>query len=143
MYTYREIVTKKGNEEIQSMDDLDGKKVANNSTGDYNTTLEELGAEIVPIDTAEEAINLVESGRADLTVYASVSFYEYLKEHPDADVEIAFRVPDEASMTAIPVKKDEPELYDAINGALNELRTDGTLKELSEKYFDQDLTEKG
>ncbi|MGN1412830.1 MAG: transporter substrate-binding domain-containing protein [Anaerovoracaceae bacterium] len=141
LYIYREVIVKKENTEIQSLDDFKGKKVANNATGDYNATIEELGAEIVPINTAEEAINLVESGRADLSVFASVSFAEYVKQHPETQVEVAFLVPEEASLTAIPVKKGEEELLNAINSALGELRNDGTLKELSEKYFGDDLTQ--
>ena len=31
-------------------------------------------------------------------------------------------------------------LLDAINTAIDELRADGTLKELSEKYFGQDIS---
>lgn len=141
LYIYREIIVRTENEDVKSLDDLNGKKVANNATGDYNSRLEELGAEIVPIDTAEEAINLVESGRADLSVFASVTFAEYLKEHPDAQVKVAFRTPEPASLTAIPVKKGETALLEAINNALAELRKDGTLLALSEKYFDADLTQ--
>ena len=42
---------------------------------------------------------------------------------------------------AIPVLKSEDTAYlDALNNAIDELRADGTLKELSEKYFGQDIS---
>ena len=38
--------------------------------------------------------------------------------------------------------KDNPGLKKKINKALKELRDDGTLKKLSEKYFTDDITQK-
>ena len=40
----------------------------------------------------------------------------------------------------IPLKKGEERLLAAVNGALEELRAEGTLQELSEKYFKGDYT---
>ena len=48
---------------------------------------------------------------------------------------------DEATQVAFPVPKGEVELAEAINEALNELREDGTLAQLSEKYFGSDITQ--
>ena len=49
---------------------------------------------------------------------------------------------EDASHVAIPVRKgdDSASLLEAINTAIDELRADGTLKELSEKYFGQDIS---
>ena len=43
---------------------------------------------------------------------------------------------------AIPVRKsdDSASLLEAINTAIEELRADGTLKALGEKYFGQDIS---
>ena len=65
----------------------------------------------------------------------------YLKEHPDAELEAAFSVPDSVDEYAVPVKKGETELLDAIQTAIDELKADGTLSKLSENYFDADFTE--
>ena len=47
----------------------------------------------------------------------------------------------EASHVAIPVLKSEDTAYlDALNTAIEELRADGTLKALSEKYFGTDIS---
>lgn len=49
---------------------------------------------------------------------------------------------EEASHVAIPLRKGDETatLLEAINSAIEELRADGTLSELSEKYFGQDIS---
>src|SRR5690625_5826751 len=52
--------------------------------------MEELGADVVPVQGFAEAIELVLQGRADATANDFISFQTYQEEHPDA----AFRVLD-------------------------------------------------
>jgi cystine transport system substrate-binding protein len=49
---------------------------------------------------------------------------------------------EDASHVAIPLRKGDNSatLLEAVNNAIDELRADGTLKELSEKYFGQDIS---
>ena len=70
-----------------------------------------------------------------------MSFYDYLNVHPDADFKLVAQTED-ASHVAIPVRKgdDSASLLEAINTAIDELRADGTLKALGEKYFGQDIS---
>ena len=70
-----------------------------------------------------------------------MSFYDYLNVHPDADFKLVAQTED-ASHVAIPVRKgdDSASLLEAINIAIEELRADGTLKALGEKYFGQDIS---
>ncbi|EGH71849.1 transporter substrate-binding domain-containing protein, partial [Pseudomonas syringae] len=42
--------------------------------------------------------------------------------------------------SGIALRKGEPELLAAIDKAIDKLRADGTLKKLSEKYFNDDVT---
>ena len=81
------------------------------------------------------------AGRIDATLNAEVTFYDYLKAHPDADVKIAAIDPDETSV-AIPMRKGEEtvSLLAAVNDALAQMRADGTLTALSEKYFGTDIS---
>ena len=67
----------------------------------------------------------------------------YLDEHPDAKDKLkeAFVIPHSEDVIAIPVRKGETEYLDAINAALAELREEGKLKEISEKYLGGDYTE--
>lgn len=139
-YITQQIVVAKDNDDIVDMASLDGKKVANTATTAYLDILEDAGASLVQISTAEEAVSLIESGRADFTTFNSVVFNEYLQQHPDANLKVAFVIPDVVDTYAVPVKKGETALYDAVQQAIDELKEDGTLSKLSEDYFGTDFT---
>ena len=49
-------------------------------------------------------------------------------------------IPDSEEQIAIPVRKGETRLLNEINGALAELSENGTLSELSNKYFHADYS---
>lgn len=139
---YYNVIVKADNDSIQSLEDLNGKKAGENITSAFSTKIEELGATIVVIDSLQEALDLVTTGRADFTLTSDIMFYTYLEEHPDVDVKIACRFGEDKDQFAIPFKKGETRLVDAVNQALNELKADGTLTALSEKYFNSDVIEK-
>ena len=140
-YIHTALAVRKDNEDIQSFEDLNGKTTANSLASTYMELAESYGATVQGIDTLEETIQLLTAGRIDATLNADVSFYDYLNVHPDADFKIVAQTED-ASHVAIPLRKgdDSASLLEAINTAIDELRADGTLKELSEKYFGQDIS---
>lgn len=140
-YITQQIVVAADDDSITDMDSLKGKKVANTVTTAYMDILEEAGAELVPISTAEEAASLITSGRADFTTFNSVVFNEYLIQHPEAGLKAAFDIPDVIDTYAVPVKKGETRLHDAIQQALDELSQEGVLTELSIEYFGKDFTQ--
>ena len=139
-YITQQIVVRSDDDSIVDMDSLNGKKCANNMTTAYLDLLENAGAEIVPINTTEEAVSMINSGRADFTTFNSVIFNEYLKQHPDAKVKVAFAIPDLVDTYAIPIRKGETRLLEAVQSALDELAAEGTLSEISEQYFGTDFT---
>ena len=130
-YIHTALAVRKDNEDIKSFEDLNGKTTANSLASTYMELAESYGATVQGIDTLEETIQLL----------TAVSFYDYLNVHPDADFKIVAQTKD-ASHVAIPLRKgdDSASLLEAINTAIDELRADGTLKELSEKYFGQDIS---
>lgn len=142
-YEARRVVVRADDDSIQAPEDLNGKKIATNATNAFLPWYEEQGAEIVGIDTSAEAIDLVLSGRADFLGTSIPVLNAYLDEHPDAKDKLkeAFVIPNSEDVIAIPVRKGETEFLDAINAALTELRADGTLKAISEKYLGGDYTE--
>ena len=134
------LVVRGDNEDIKSFEDLKGKTTANSLASTYMELAESYGATVQGIDTLEETIQLLTAGRIDATLNADVSFYDYLNVHPDADFKLVAQTA-EASHVAIPVLKSEDTAYlDALNTAIEDLRADGTLKTLSEKYFGQDIS---
>ncbi len=139
-YIHTALAVRKDNEDIKSFEDLAGKTTANSLASTYMELAESYGATVQGIDTLEETIQLLTAGRIDATLNADVSFYDYLNVHPDADFKLVAQTED-ASHVAIPVlKSDDTSFLDALNSAIEALRADGTLKELSEKYFGQDIS---
>ena len=139
-YIHTALAERKDNEDIKSFEDLAGKTTANSLASTYMELAESYGATVQGIDTLEETIQLLTAGRIDATLNANVSFYDYLNVHPDADFKLVAQTED-ASHVAIPIVKSEDSSFlDALNSAIDELRADGTLKELSEKYFGQDIS---
>jgi len=114
-YNRTAVIVRGDYDEISSMEDLNGKKTANTISSTYATQAEAYGAE--------------------------VTFFDYLKAHPDANVKIA-AYSDEVEQVAIPVRKsdDTTTLLSAIDDALAEMDKDGTLASLSEKYFGTDIS---
>ena len=140
-YIHTALAVKKDNDTITSFEDLKGKTTANSLASTYMELAESYGATVQGIDTLEETIQLLTAGRIDATLNADVSFYDYLNVHPDADFKIVAQTED-ASHVAIPLRKGEEtaSLREAIDKAIEELRAEGTLTELSEKYFGQDIS---
>ena len=130
-------------DEISSMEDLNGKKTANTISSTYAAQAEAYGATVTGVDDLNQTIELLLSKRIDATLNAEVVFNDYKKEHPEADVKIA-TYSDQVEEIAIPIRKgdDTVTLLEAVNDALDEMAKDGTLTELSEKYFGMDISKK-
>ena len=140
-YITQQVVVKKGNEDIKEWADLEGKKVATNITSTTVDIYKEAGAEVVPITTSDEAASLVISGRADFCSFNATVFNSYLQEHPDSELEVALVVPDSVDTYAVPIKKGEDRLVEAVQAALDELAQEGKLTEISNNYFGTDFTQ--
>ena len=140
VYTEAVLVVRKDNEDIQSLDDLKGKKTSNSPNSTYALKAEEMGATVDYVDTLGETMMMVLDGRVDATINAKGSVDDYLSEHPDAEIKIVQVFAGEP--VCYPIKKgaDAETLLDAINGVLEDLRASGKLAELSVKYFGEDLT---
>ena len=140
-YNRTAVIVNSANDEIQSMEDLDGKSTANTISSTYAEVAEKYGATVTGVDDLEQTFELLLSGRIDATLNAEVTYYDYMKAHPDAEIKIACLDP-ESTKVGIPMKKgDETKtLLEAVNKALGELAEEGTLTELSEKYFGTDIS---
>lgn len=135
------IITTKDNSQITKLEDLKGKNTANTISSTYAILAENYGANVIGVDDLNQTFELLLSGRIDATLNAEVTFYDYLKEHPDANIKIAVLTKD-ANKIGIPLKisKENKNLLNAINQALNELEKEGILERLSKKYFGTDIS---
>lgn len=129
------------NNDINSMEDLAGKHTANTISSTYAAVAERYGAEVTGVDDLNQTFELLLAGRIDATLNAEVTFYDYTKAHPDANVKIACVNP-EVTSVAIPFRKSEDtaSLREAINQILADMRESGKLASLSVKYFGTDIT---
>ncbi len=139
-YSSTVLVVRDDNESIKSFEDLEGKRTANTLASTYALLAESYGANNRGVDTLTDTILLVEQGRVDATLNADVSFYDYLRVHPDAPLKIVATTED-ASMISIPVRKGEEEFLESLNSAIETLRENGELSAISIKYFGTDITD--
>ena len=142
-YNKTAVIVRGDYDEISSMEDLKGKKTANTITSTYASQAEAYGATVTGVDDLNQTIELLLSKRIDATLNAEVVFNDYKKEHPDSNIKIA-TYSDQVEEIAIPIRKgdDTVTLLEAVNDALDEMAKDGTLTELSEKYFGMDISKK-
>ena len=140
-YIRTALVVRGDNTDITSFEDLAGKRTANSIASTYMMLAESYGASAVGVDTLDQTLEMVISGRADATLNAEVSIYDYLEVHPLADIRIV-ALTDEASEVALPIRKggENASLLAAVNQAIEELRAEGRLSELSIEYFGKDIT---
>ena len=135
------LIVREDNEDITAFEDLAGRRTANSGGSTYEQIAADLGAETLLVSTLAQTLEEVINGRVDATLNAELSFYDYMAEHPEAPLKIA-AISDNPSLVAFPIRKgdDNAALLEAVNAAIEELREDGTLKAISEKYFGIDIT---
>ena len=141
-YEAWQIVTRADDDSIGSEEDLKGKTIATNITSAHASWYQERGVEIAGIDTGDEAIEMLLTGRVDFIDCPVPVMNTYYEAHPDVEdkLKVSFVVKGGEIPKGIPVRKGETRLLEEINKALEELRADGTLKELSEKYLNGDYS---
>ena len=88
-YNKTAVIVRSDYDEIHSMEDLKGKHTANTISSTYATLAEKYGAEVTGVDDLNQTIELLLSNRIDATLNTEVTYYDYLKAHPDADIKIA------------------------------------------------------
>lgn len=132
-------VVAEDNTSIASVDDIAGLRGAHSATSNWAQISKDAGARIEPVDGFTEAITAIRDGRVDYTINDNLAVLDYLKSTGDAGVKIAFELPERAVAQAFALRKDSG-LLDAINRALDELRAEGALAKISEKYFGEDVS---
>ena len=137
---YGAIIVHKDNNDIKSFEDLKGKKNADSATSNWAQVAKKYGAQNVTVDSFAKSMELLIARRVDTVVRDNTVFYDFLKQRPDAPIKIAAKLKDVDYSAAI-VQKGNKELANQISKALNELKAEGKLKEISLKYFGKDVSE--
>lgn len=143
VYDGAQVVVKAGNDTIQGVEDLSGKSVAVNLGSNYEQLLrEQPNADEIDIRTYESNIEQdVALGRVEAFVMDRVSATQVIKEK-GLPLELAGQ-PFSTIENALPFRDDEAgrEQRDRVDAALAELRENGELREISEKWFNSDITQ--
>lgn len=142
-YNRTAVITQTSNDSIQTLEDLKGKHTANTISSTYAKLAEQYGAQVTGVDDLNQTFELLLSGRIDATLNAEMTYYDYMNAHPDAGIQIAVLTKD-ANQIGIPMRKGDEtaSLRASIDQALTELGEDGTLSDLSMKYFGTDISKK-
>ena len=138
------LVARGDNEEITKWEDIKGKTSVNALSGSLGKIAMEYGAEIVD-GNIEGAMTMIQNGQADCTVNSQIAVAKYLEANPNANIKIVDRYMSgslEDTLKTIQggftVMEGHDALLEALNKALQELKADGTMRELSVKFFGED-----
>jgi His/Glu/Gln/Arg/opine family amino acid ABC transporter permease subunit len=127
------IVTRADDHSVKSLDDIKGKVAGETATSNWADVARDHGASVEVVEGFTQAIKLLNQGRVDVVINDSIAVYAYLAETGDTSVKIASTT-GEKSEQGFAARKNSGLLPD-LNKALDELRSDGTLATISQKYL--------
>ena len=123
--------------DITSPDDLAGKKIGTQrGTTGYIYCTDDFGEDsVVAYDNGLTAVQALNNGQVDAVVIDNAPAKEYVAANPGLKVlETSYAEED----YAIGMNKDNTALVEAVNAALEELKADGTLQSIVDKYITAD-----
>ncbi|WP_342565936.1 amino acid ABC transporter substrate-binding protein [Paenibacillus sp. FSL R7-0345] len=133
------LIVSENNKDITRFADLKGKKSGQSLTTNLADIARENGAEIVSVEGFNQAIDLLVSGRIDATINDGLSYLDLKKQKPDVKIKQVDEIA-EGSQSAAVFLKGNDELIAAVDGALADMKEDGTYLNISEKYFGADVS---
>lgn len=136
------IVRKEDNSGIASLEDLKGKKAAGEATTGYMKLAEKMGAELVSYDNAtnDQYLTDVANGRTDVILNDYYLQKMSVAALPDIPVKILEDVYFNPSSSGFFYPKQNVALREKIDTVLEEMQADGSLKKLSETFFNADVS---
>lgn len=138
-------VSKGSNVAIASEADLAGKTIGTQSGGtteEYFENKPELKSSMKEVKYYPDYINAfmdLENGRLDAVVGDEIIGRYYISKHPD-EIQAIDTVIGEISQFGIAFRKDDQSLRDEVQKVFDEMKADGTVGKISEKWFAKDIT---
>jgi cystine transport system substrate-binding protein len=123
---------------VKTMEDLKGKKAAGEATTTYMAIAREYGAEEVIYDNAtnDQYLRDVSTGRTDVILNDYYLQRLAIAAFPDLNIAIHPDIKFNPNNQGIIMKKGNTELKKNIDATLKEMHEDGTITEISKKFFD-------
>lgn len=138
-YSYGTAIVREGDlSGIETLEDLEGKKAAGASTSVYMETARSYGAEEVTYDNAtnETYLRDVAIGRTDVILNDYYLQTLAIEAFPELEIVIHPTIKYRPSEGGMVMNKDNDELVENVNSAIDEMLEDGTIAELSAEFFD-------
>jgi cystine transport system substrate-binding protein len=139
-FSHGVIVRRKGDDSIKTLADLKGKTTAQSATSNWAQVARDAGAKVEAVEGFAQAAALLAQGRVDAIVNDNIAVLDYLASTGSNDVEIAGNAGEETSEQVLAFRKSDTALIDQANRAITALKADGTLREISQKYFKADVS---
>ncbi len=139
-YSHGVIVTAAGTDDIKTLADLKGKTAAQSESSNWAQVARDAGAKVRSVEGFAQAAELLVQGRVDAIVNDNIAVLDYLASTGSKDIKVVGDAGGEVSRQALAFRKSDPQLRDQADEALKELRDDGTLRKISEKYFEADVS---
>lgn len=138
------IVRKSDNSGISSLDDLAGKKAAGEPNTSYMKLAKKRGAKLVTYDNAtnDQYLTDVANKRTDVILNDYYLQKMSVENLPDIPVKILKGVYFNPTKSGFLFVKDHNELRKKVNVILAKMKKDGTLKKISQKYFQDNVSNK-
>lgn len=134
------VIVRTDDTSITVLADVEGKDSAQSVTSNWAGLAREAGANVVPVDGFSESIAALRDSRVDLTFNDNLAVLDYFQTTGDDSVKVALQVQDLRSDRALVTQKGTTGLAELLSQTLDELRADGTLAEIGQKYFDRDVS---
>lgn len=138
-------VAKNGKVSVAGEADLAGKTIGTQSGGtteEYFENKLELKASMKEVKYYPDYINAfmdLENGRLDAVVGDEIIGRYYISKHPD-EIQAIDTVIGTVSQFGIAFRKDDQKLRDEVQKVFDEMKADGTVAKISEKWFAKDIT---
>ena len=137
------IVVRPGDQSIQKPEDLAGKKVGVQAATTADTALEKhnkvVSFNIEKYDEIIQTFSAMEVGRIDCIVVDYAVAIDYATKHPDKYVISSAQLTNEP--ISICIKKGNTDLKTKIQKALDEIKSEGKLSDISKKWLNEDYTQ--
>lgn len=137
-YTYGTAIVRKSDlSGIESLEDLKGKKAAGEATTVFMDVAREYGAEEVIYDNAtnDQYLRDVSTGRTDVILNDYYLQTLALAFFPEFDITIHPDIAYNPQEVAFLMDKENDELQENIDRVLDKMLEDGTVKKLSEQFY--------
>lgn len=141
-YTYSPgvLIVAEGSD-IESFEDLTGRTSAQSLTSNWAEIATEAGADVEEVEGFAQAAELLRQGRVDATINDRLTYLDYVQSQGGETGLVDVAETEETSENALAFRAGSESLVTAVDEALAALAADGTLTEISQRYFGEDVSQ--